>query len=313
MPVYLYYTPIRADVNQSRCNFLKLTYAAFTNGGPHGTIKYRLLYKHTPYRSWYGKEAPPLAGAVKGGDGMAVCTLCPRRCERVRPEGYCRMGERPRLARAALHFGEEPCISGTQGSGTVFFSGCSLRCVFCQNHQISAEGFGQEVSAARLRSIFEELIDKGAHNINLVNPTHFAHAIGKALERPLPVPVIYNSGGYDRVETLRRLEGKIQVFLPDMKYALTEPAARYSGAEDYPQTAKNAIIEMVRQTGAYRMDKDGLLTNGVLIRHLILPRNVNNTRRVIDWVANTFPKGTVLFSLMSQYTPCGDLSPARTR
>lgn len=218
------------------------------------------------------------------------------------------MGEEPRLARAALHFGEEPCISGERGSGTVFFSGCSLRCVYCQNRQISRGDFGREVSVDRLRAVFEELIEQGAHNINLVNPTHFASAIAKALETPLPVPVVYNSGGYDRVDTLRRLEGKIQVYLPDMKYALPGPAARYSGAADYPQTAMNAIGEMVRQTGPYRLDGEGMLIGGVLIRHLVLPHNMTNTRRVIDWVAETFPKGSVLFSLMSQYTPCGDLS-----
>lgn len=239
---------------------------------------------------------------------MALCTICPRQCRRPRPEGFCRMGQAPRLARAALHQWEEPCISGTRGSGTVFFSGCSLRCVFCQNREISAGDYGREVSVERLRDIFEELIAQGAHNINLVNPTHFAAAIARALEQPLPVPVIYNTGGYDRVETLRMLEGKVQVYLPDMKYALPEPAARYSGADDYPQVAKAAIREMVRQTGPYQIQEDGLLTQGVLIRHLILPRNLQNTRRVIDWVADTFPKGMVLFSLMSQYTPCGDLS-----
>lgn len=238
---------------------------------------------------------------------MNPCTLCPRQCGRPRPKGFCRMGEAPRLARAALHQWEEPCISGTRGSGAVFFSGCSLRCAFCQNREISAGGYGREVSVERLREIFEELIEQGAHNINLVNPTHFAGAIAKALERPLPVPVVYNTGGYDRVETLRLLEGKVQVYLPDMKYALSEPAARYSGAADYPPVAEAAIREMVRQTGPYQMDKDGLLTRGVLIRHLILPGNLRNTRRVIDWVA-AFPPGTVLFSLMSQYTPCGDLS-----
>lgn len=218
------------------------------------------------------------------------------------------MGEQPRLARAALHFWEEPCISGKRGSGTVFFSGCSLRCVFCQNREISEKGFGADVSVERLREIFDQLVDKGAHNINLVNPTHFVPAIAQALERPLPVPVVYNTGGYDRVEALRCLEGKIQVYLPDMKYALPGPASRYSGAPDYPEVARAAILEMVRQTGPYRLDEEGMLTSGVLIRHLILPRNLENTRRVIDWVAGTFPSGTVLFSLMSQYTPCGDLS-----
>lgn len=239
---------------------------------------------------------------------MSGCAICPRQCHAKRPNGFCRMPEAPRLARAALHMWEEPCISGTRGSGTVFFSGCSLRCVFCQNHEISEGGLGREVSVSRLRDIFEELIAQGAHNINLVNPTHYVPAIAEALREPLPVPVVYNSGGYDRVETLRLLEGKVQVYLPDMKYALSEPAARYSKAADYPEVAQAAIREMVRQTGRYQLDADGMLTRGVLIRHLVLPRHSENTRRVIDWVNTAFPAGTVLFSLMSQYTPCGDLT-----
>ncbi len=212
------------------------------------------------------------------------------------------------MARAALHLWEEPCISGTHGSGTVFFSGCSLRCVFCQNHEISVGGFGKEISVERLREIFYELITQGAHNINLVNPTHFIPAIAKALEEPLPVPVVYNTGGYDKVESLRLLEGKVQIYLPDMKYAYSEPAARYSKASDYPEVARAAIREMVRQTGPVQMGEDGLLRQGTVIRHLILPRNLRNTRGVIDWVSDTFAPGEVLFSLMSQYTPCGDLS-----
>ncbi len=239
---------------------------------------------------------------------MPLCTLCPRKCGRLRPDGFCRMGENPRVARAALHFWEEPCISGTRGSGAVFFSGCSLRCVFCQNQKISAGGFGKDISVERLREIFDELIARGAHNINLVNPTHFAGAIAEALDKPLPVPVVYNSGGYDRVETLRMLDGKGQVYLPDMKYAQAELGARYARAADYPEVAKAAIQEMVRQTGPYQLDENGMLVSGVLIRHLVLPGHLQNTRQVIDWVAQTFAPGTVLFSLMSQYTPCGDLS-----
>lgn len=236
------------------------------------------------------------------------CRSCPRQCGVSRPGGFCRMGDQPKIARAALHLWEEPCISGEKGSGTVFFSGCSLRCVFCQNRPISEEGFGREVSVEGLRQIFERLINEGAHNVNLVNPTHFIDAIADALSEPLSVPVVYNTGGYDRVESLKKLDGKVQVYLPDMKYALSEPALRYSAAADYPEIAKAAILEMVRQTGPYQLDENGMLTRGVLIRHLILPRNLENTRRVIDWIADTFPKGTVLFSLMSQYTPCGDLS-----
>jgi putative pyruvate formate lyase activating enzyme len=218
------------------------------------------------------------------------------------------MGRLPVLARAAAHYGEEPCISGTCGSGAVFFSGCSLRCVFCQNEQISHGGFGEEVSVARLREIFDELVASGVHNINLVNPTHFAEAIAEALEDPLPVPVVYNSSGYERVETLRKLEGKIQIYMPDYKYALTEPARRYSLAADYPEIAAASIFEMFRQTGAYRLNDEGILQSGVLIRHLVLPGNAENSRRVIDWLTSTFKSGDVLFSLMGQYTPCGDLT-----
>ena len=245
-----------------------------------------------------------------------LCTACPRLCGVRRGEdtvpgsgsGFCRSGWLPVLARAAAHFGEEPCISGTRGSGAVFFSGCSLRCVFCQNESISRRYCGQQVTVSRLREIFIELSDSGIHNINLVNPTHFAGAIADALEQPLPVPVVYNSSGYERVETLRRLEGKIQVYMPDYKYALAEPAARYSAAGDYPDTAWAAIEEMYRQCGRYRLDGEGILQSGVLIRHLVLPGCAENTRRVIDRITGNFASGEVLFSLMGQYTPCGDLS-----
>ncbi|MCI5808355.1 MAG: radical SAM protein [Oscillospiraceae bacterium] len=211
----------------------------------------------------------------------------------------------PVVARAALHFGEEPCISGERGSGAVFFSGCSLRCVFCQNYGISAENFGEEITVSRLREIYQELIGKGAHNINLVNPTHFVRAIAQSLEEPLPVPVVYNCGGYELVESLRRLEGKVQIYLPDLKYADDRLALRYSGAADYWERAREAIAEMVRQTGPYCLDEAGMLQSGVLIRHLILPGQVQNSKRILDWIADSFPAGTVLVSLMSQYLPCG--------
>ena len=218
------------------------------------------------------------------------------------------MGTLPVVARAMLHRWEEPCISGEAGSGTVFFSGCALNCVYCQNHEISIGRFGKPVTVPRLREIYGELIAQGAHNINLVNPTHFADVVLESLESGLPVPVVWNSGGYDSVRTLRRLGGKVQIYLPDFKYALSEPAARYSGASDYPETAKRAILEMFRQTGPYRLGEDGLMKSGVVIRHLILPENLENTFAVIAWLDKTFRPGDVLFSLMSQYTPCGDLS-----
>ena len=241
-----------------------------------------------------------------------ICNLCPRRCGALRTEteglGYCRMPAAPVAARAALHMWEEPPISGTGGSGTIFFSGCSLRCVFCQNEKISRQDFGKPVSVRRLREICEELIAQGAHNINFVNPTHYAHVVRQVLEEPLPVPAVWNSGGYDRVETLRSLEGRVSIYLPDLKYLDSRTAERYSAAPDYPETAQAAIREMVRQTGPCQFDGDGLLLRGTVIRHLILPGQVNQAKAVMDWVAEEFPRGTVLFSLMSQYTPWGDLS-----
>jgi len=210
----------------------------------------------------------------------------------------------PVVARAALHLWEEPPISGTRGAGTVFFSGCPLRCVFCQNEAISHENFGKIISPARLRELLMSLAAQGAHNIDLVNPTHFSHVLREILEQPLPVPVVWNCGGYDRVETLQTLEGKVQVYLPDLKYLDSEAAQRYSSAPDYPEIAAAAIREMVRQTGPYVLE-EGLLTRGVLIRHLILPGRLTEAKAVMDWVADAFPPKTVLFSLMSQYTPWG--------
>ena len=237
-----------------------------------------------------------------------ICNLCPRQCGALRTQteghGLCRMPEAPVVARAALHQWEEPPISGTRGSGTVFFSGCSLGCVFCQNEKISRQDFGKPITVERLREIFFELIGQVAHNINLVNPTHYAHVALQALADPLPVPVVWNSGGYDRVETLRALEGKVQIYLPDLKYTRADTAARYSGAADYPETAKRAILEMVRQTGPCRME-DGLLKRGVVIRHLLLPGRLAEAKEVMDWVAQRFEPGQVLFSLMSQYLPLG--------
>ena len=235
-----------------------------------------------------------------------ICTLCPRRCGALRTKadgnGFCGMPELPVVARTMLHQWEEPCISGTRGSGAVFFSGCVLGCVFCQNGKISRERFGKPVSAARLREIFEELIAQGAHNIDLVSPTPYVPAILKALEAPLPVPVVWNTGGYERVETLRKLEGKVQIWLPDMKYADNALAKAYSGAADYFETAAAAIREMHRQAGDWVME-DGLLKRGVVIRHLLLPGALDNAKTVMDWVAETFRPGQVLFSLMAQYTP----------
>ena len=242
-----------------------------------------------------------------------ICRICPRNCGALRTEsegrGRCRMPSAPVLARAALHMWEEPPISGSRGSGTIFFSGCSLGCVFCQNEKISHQDFGKPVSPARLGEICDELIAQGARNINFVNPTHYAHVVRSLLEdHPLPVPAVWNSGGYDKAETLKGLEGKIDVYLPDLKYLDPAAAGRYSAAADYPENAQTAIREMVRQTGPCQFGADGLLKRGVVIRHLILPGQVNQAKAVMDWVAGEFEPGTVLFSLMSQYTPWGDLS-----
>ena len=236
-----------------------------------------------------------------------ICTLCPRRCGAERTDtragGLCGMPAAPVVARAMLHQWEEPCLVGDHGAGCVFFSGCNLRCCFCQNGTISREGFGKPISVERLREIFRELIAQGAACLDLVTPTHFTPAILETLgDEEWPVPVVWNCGGYESVETLRLLEGKVQVYLPDLKYALPEPAKRYSGAEDYFERASAAILEMYRQTGPYVLE-DGRLRRGVVIRHLQLPGELENTRRCIDWVAETFRPGEVLFSLMSQYTP----------
>lgn len=239
---------------------------------------------------------------------MSNCTLCPRRCSADRlngKTGACGASARVLVARAAAHYWEEPCISGEKGSGAVFFSGCSLKCVFCQNYEISSGMKGREVSIEQLRDIFKRLVDSGVHNINLVNPTHFAAAISDALEQSPGVPVIYNCGGYENINTLKMLEGKIDIYLPDMKYSDNSAAVRYSAVADYVEIAQKAVREMYRQTGDYILDTDGLLRRGVVIRHLILPGLLENSKGVIDWVDENFLPGSVLFSLMSQYTPCG--------
>lgn len=237
---------------------------------------------------------------------MNLCNLCPRGCntDRNARVGFCQVPEPPIIARAAPHFGEEPCITGTQGSGTVFFAGCNLRCVFCQNHEISRGSHGLPVTVNRLRDIFHELQDQGVHNINLVTPSHYARAVADALETAeLHIPVAWNSSGYDSVETLKMLEGKIQIFMPDFKYSDPALAKTYSAAEDYPAVAQAAITEMFRQTGKYTLNEAGLLQSGLLVRHLILPGRPTNTKGVIDTLTGLLPKGSFLFSLMSQYTP----------
>lgn len=246
------------------------------------------------------------------------CTLCPRRCGVDRTAGqtgFCRMPGELRIARAMLHYGEEPPISGSFGTGAVFFSGCTLRCLFCQNQEISAGGKGKAVTSAELRDIFERLIDEGAQSIDLVTPTHFLPDILPALSPKLPVPVVYNCGGYESVETLKQLEGLVDIYLPDMKYADNALAARLSGAPDYFEVAAAAIQEMYRQTGKPEMEDDAM-QRGVLIRHLVLPGYLDNTLRVLDWISESFPRDGVMVSLMSQYVPMGrakELPPLNRR
>ncbi len=233
------------------------------------------------------------------------CKLCPRMCnaDRSRAAGFCGMGETIKAARAGLHAWEEPCISGTRGSGAVFFSGCVMRCEYCQNYDISAGGFGMEITERRLAEIFLELQSQGAHNINLVNPTHFVPQIIKALDiagQRLKIPVVYNTGGYERVETLKLLSGYVDIYLPDIKY-FSDEAAALSHAPHYFETAMAAVEEMLRQTGKPVM-QNGLLKRGVVVRHMVLPYLYKDSVEVIRRVGERFG-GEILFSLMSQYTP----------
>lgn len=214
------------------------------------------------------------------------------------------MGEDFMVARAALHFWEEPCISGKNGSGTVFFSGCNMRCCFCQNWQISKQAQGKQVSDKQLKQIFNKLISKGAHNINLVTPSHYALQLVPLLDN-IKVPVVWNSSAYEEVETLKKLKDKVQIYLPDFKFSSAELANRYAHCPDYPQKAKQAITEMVLQRGKYKM-QDGIMVSGVIIRHLVLPGQLENTYGVIDWVSENFSQGEVKLSLMSQFTPQPD-------
>ena len=235
------------------------------------------------------------------------CKLCPRKCgvDRTKGQlGFCRQPDKIFAARAAAHYWEEPVISGSFGSGAVFFSGCTLRCCFCQNGIISQENLGKEISSTHLREIFLRLIDDGVQNINLVTPTHFLPSILPALEPKLPVPVVYNCGGYERVETLRELEGLVDIYLPDMKYSDAKLAAKLSAAPDYVETAKTAILEMYRQVGP-TMIEDDIIKKGMIVRHLVLPEQIDNSLGVLDWFSKAFPQGDVLFSLMSQYVPMG--------
>lgn len=235
------------------------------------------------------------------------CMLCPRKCRVNRTAGEagrCRSGNVMRIARAEPHFWEEPVISGRSGSGAVFFSGCGLGCIYCQNYDISSkQRSGKEVTPKELSDIFRSLEDRGVHNINLVTAAHFAPLVAEALSIRKPgVPVVYNSSGYESIETLKLFKGLVDIYLPDFKYVLEEPAARYSLAPDYPQTAVTAIEEMISQCSNEAI-ADGIMEKGVIIRHLVLPLNVKGTMAVLKTVKERFPG--IKLSLMSQYIPCG--------
>ncbi len=243
------------------------------------------------------------------------CKLCPRQCgvDRTAGErGFCGCPDGVLVAKAMLHKWEEPALAGSGGSGAVFFGGCTLRCRYCQNAAISGSAAGRRLTTGQLRVLLEDLIAQGAENIDLVTPTHFLPAILPALEPRLPVPVIYNCGGYERVETLRALEGKVDIYLPDLKYADPRLGSQLSGAGDYFPVAAAAIREMVRQTSPVRWEGERV-TRGVIIRHLILPGYVDNSLRVLDWIGDTFAPGEVLVSLMRQYTPMPGLGAPLNR
>jgi putative pyruvate formate lyase activating enzyme len=236
------------------------------------------------------------------------CNLCPRECgvNRTIQSGFCRCGSQIKVARAALHFWEEPCISGNKGSGTVFFSGCTLKCCYCQNFQISSGGFGKEISVARLAEIFLELQEMGAHNINLVTATQYLIGVLKALDlvkSKLHIPVVYNCGGYEQAETIRALKGYVDIYLPDFKYYSSVLSWNYSKAQDYFQVATAAIKEMISQTEGLKSGENGILQHGVIIRHLVLPGGRKDSFQILKWISESLPKDKFLLSLMSQYTP----------
>lgn len=246
---------------------------------------------------------------------MSACELCPRRCGADRAAGktgFCRLPEGVFVARAAPHFYEEPPISGTRGSGTIFFEGCTLRCVFCQNRDISRGASRPPLTDAELLSLFGELYRAGVHNFNLVSPTPYVRALCRVLpevKKRYPLPVVYNTGGYERVETLRQLAGLVDIYLPDFKYADPALSAAFSGAADYPGAAASAVSEMARQTGKPLFDSEGMLRRGTVVRHLVLPGHRADSFAVLMRLAELFPaRDEILLSLMRQYTP--DFAPA---
>lgn len=258
------------------------------------------------------KQQPTHSGRISAYEN---CRLCPRVCgvNRYETFGFCGCGTAPKAARAALHQWEEPCLSGIHGSGTVFFSGCTLRCCFCQNYQISSEGYGKEISISRLAESFLELQEQGAHNINLVTATQFLPSVIHALDQARPflhIPVVYNCGGYERLETVEALESYVDVWLPDLKYLNSSLSGLYSKAPDYFSAASRAVQQMIRQTGPLcfeELSENGktcrLLKKGTILRHMVLPGQKEDSFRLLDWISGNLPKGQFLLSLLSQYTP----------
>ncbi|MCC8042507.1 MAG: radical SAM protein [Oscillospiraceae bacterium] len=239
---------------------------------------------------------------------ISPCRICPRKCgaDRQSSVGFCGAGKNPRVAKAYLHMWEEPCISGTRGSGTVFFSGCSLKCCYCQNYKISAESFGADISPKALGDIFLRLRDKGAHNINLVTPTHYIPQIIIALDsvkHRLDIPIVYNTGGYDSVSSLKLIDDYIDIYLTDIKYRSSVLSKKYSDAEDYFDVASAAAEFMISQKGKPVFDESGLMKSGVIIRHMVLPSCRRDSEDILDYIHSEFGCGSFLLSLMSQYTP----------
>lgn len=242
-------------------------------------------------------------------NSLKNCSLCPRNCSvnRVKGKtGVCRAGVNPKVALASIHMWEEPCISGTKGSGTVFFSHCNLKCVFCQNFDISQQDFGKEISIEELAEIFIKQQNKGVHNINMVSPTQYLiqvkQAVSLAKQNGLSIPVLYNTNGYESVERLKILKGLIDVYLPDLKYAKNDLGQKYSGVNDYFEKASEAVLEMYSQVGAPIFDDNGIIQKGLIIRHLILPGQLENSKKVLDWIRANLPND-IYISLMCQYTP----------
>lgn len=241
---------------------------------------------------------------------LIECKVCPHNCKvnRINNEmGRCRASANVKIALASLHYYEEPCISGEKGSGTVFFSNCNMNCKFCQNYEISAEGKGKNITIEELADTFLDLQKKGANNINLVTPTIYSYQIIEAIKiarsKELKIPIIYNSNGYESINTLKKLEGYIDVYLPDLKYYYDDIAIKYSGVKNYFKVATEAIKEMYRQVGAPKLNENGIIQKGLIIRHLILPNNIENSKKVLSWIKNNIDS-SVYVSIMAQYFPC---------